>query len=252
MEFHDQIVLVCGTVNRLGQLIAEAALKRGALKVVLVGNIASTSQFQQSGHGELICVPDDALDDPQGSIDSIKQFGRIDTVVNLVTLADSPPISPSNSTSTTSELISVFDAVSRRTARVVEATRELLQRSRPHGVIVNVGWFSSEAGRSMPVAASAAFASLETLTHLHAKELAPHIRVNSVFSEELAATSQPPFTPAHDAYYIRSPDESIGPILFLASSAARHITGTVLTANRGRRLGFGNFSNQNEGISQPT
>jgi 3-oxoacyl-[acyl-carrier protein] reductase len=251
MEFHDQIVLICGVADELGPRIAESTLRRGAHTVVLVGEMASASQVHHHGKGELICIPDNALSGLRDTVDSIRQFGRIDTLINLVTVAENPLNDPASGASDASEIPTACEAVVRKTCRVIDATRDLLQRSRPYGTIVNVGWLATETAGAMPAAASAAFGSLKVLTQALAKELAPHIRVNAVLSEGIAAPSQTHSIPT-TVWQISHKEESIGPALFLASPAARHMTGTILTANAGRRLGFAALSKPHEGkIERP-
>jgi 3-oxoacyl-[acyl-carrier protein] reductase len=99
----------------------------------------------------------------------------------------------------------------------------------------------------MSPAASAALECLRALTKALAKELAPHVRVNAVLSEEVADPLQALSAPNNEWEISPYQEESVGPALFLASPAARHMTGSVLVANAGRRLGFTAFSQPNGG-----
>jgi NAD(P)-dependent dehydrogenase (short-subunit alcohol dehydrogenase family) len=235
MEFHDLIVLVCGNANGLGPMIADSTLRRGARTVILVEERASAARARQRGDGQLICISHDALDGVRNSVDSIRQSGRIDVLINLVSIAEHGASFGSSEESDGPQLEVACESVVSRTCRIVDATRDLLQKSRPCGAIVNVGWLAASAGAAMSPAAAAALDCLKALTQALAKELAPNVRVNAVLSEEVAEW---PISPLEEA--------RVGPALFLASPAARHMTGSVLIANAGRRLGFAAFSRPNE------
>jgi NAD(P)-dependent dehydrogenase (short-subunit alcohol dehydrogenase family) len=241
MEFHDLIVLVCGSANALGPVIADGTLRRGARTVILVEERAVASRARQRGDGELICISHDALDGIRHSVDSIRQSGRIDVLINLVAIADSGVPSGSSEESDGPRLSTACESVVSRTCRVVDATRELLLKSRPCGAIVNVGWLATSEGAAMSPAAAAALDCLKALTQALAKELAPYVRVNAVLSEEVAGPIQASSATTTEWPFPPLQEERVGPALFLASPAARHMTGSVLIANAGRRLGFAAF-----------
>ena len=244
MEFHDLIVLICGSADGLGPVIADSTLRRGARTVVLVDERAVRPRARQRGDGELICMAPGALEGIRHSVDSIRQSGRIDVLINLVAIAD-PSVPPgSREESDGPQLSTTCESVVRRTCRVVDATRELLLKSRPCGAIVNVGWLATAEGAAMSPAAAAALDCLKALTQALAKELAPYVRVNAVLSEEVAGPIQASSATTTEWPVPPLQEVRVGPALFLASPAARHMTGSVLIANAGRRLGFAAFQPQ--------
>ncbi len=215
MGFQNQIVLIFGAAEGLGSRIASTILRSGAQHVVLVGDATNISASHEGDERKPVCLAEEALDGDMASAAGLKQFDRIDIVINLIGPAECHSDECGNA------------ALIQRTSRIINATRDLLQNSRPHGAVVNVGWLPSETGQAEPSANMKISGSLKLLTQSLAKELAPHIRVNAVLSVAADATA---------------PEEgNIGPILFLASSDARHMTGTILTSDSGRRLGFSAF-----------
>jgi NAD(P)-dependent dehydrogenase (short-subunit alcohol dehydrogenase family) len=124
--------------------------------------------------------------------------------------------------------------------------RRLVARQAP-GVVVNLA--SSAAYRSSPRGAHyvASKAGIVGLTRATALELAPHrIRVNAI-APGLTDTAQPRY--GHTETEVQEmarhvplgrmglPDDIAGVAVFLASDAARHVTGQVLHVNGGQYLG---------------
>jgi len=248
MEFHDQIVMICGGTDEWGPAIAEGVLRRGAQTVIMVGALAggASSRVRHTDEGELICLSEDALDRIGDDVDGIGRRGRIDAVINLIALA--PPHSDDrvDDRMRDPEIAAACDAVVCRITRIVNATGDLLRESRPCSALVNVGWWAPEAGGGMSAATAAASGSLDLLTKSLAKTLAPQIRVNAVLSAGLPPVGGALSAAAAEGNIRAGLEDRLGPVLFLASSAARHMTGTVLVADAGRSLGFAAFSKRDD------
>lgn len=215
MNFHDQAILITGA-GKAARDIAERILSDGARTVVLVGEAPGG----ESGQAGLAWIAEDALDGP-GQSAAAAGINHIDVVINLTDLSHDRAVAGGEAAAGAGGALDAAQDIVARTSRVVHATRDLLDRNPAGGAIVNLCCVT----RTQVTASAAASVagSLKTVTEALALQLAPRIRVNGVLSE----------LDGEDVS-----DHSFGPALFLASSAARHITGTVLTADDGRRLGF--------------
>ncbi|GAA1025283.1 MULTISPECIES: SDR family NAD(P)-dependent oxidoreductase [Amycolatopsis] len=125
--------------------------------------------------------------------------------------------------------------------------RRMVERGAP-GVVVNL----SSIGGRQPTPGMGGYesskAAVDALTRWAAIELAEHkIRVNAVAPGPVAtpmlAAAMPPGSPAHDAWVARIPDgrmaaveDVAAAVVFLASPAAAHITGTSLPVDGGQLL----------------
>jgi NAD(P)-dependent dehydrogenase (short-subunit alcohol dehydrogenase family) len=116
------------------------------------------------------------------------------------------------------------------------------------GAIVNVGSVAAET--CLPQGVNAAYGAAKggvfSLTRHLARELAPRIRVNCVSP---GATATPRWIALRDPNgdqreilgqiplgRLADPMEQAWPVVFLASAAARHITGAILSVNGGRAM----------------
>jgi 3-oxoacyl-[acyl-carrier protein] reductase len=119
-------------------------------------------------------------------------------------------------------------------------------RAAGHGSIVNNLTLSIQTGGSGGGGVyAAAKGALQVMTRTLARELAPHVRVNGIMPGVIATAHHETFsTPAKmDDYRKQTPlarngtaDEVAEAVLFLASDAARFITGALLDINGGRFL----------------
>ncbi|MBN9742963.1 short-chain dehydrogenase [Amycolatopsis sp. A1MSW2902] len=125
--------------------------------------------------------------------------------------------------------------------------RRMVARGEP-GVVVNL----SSIGGRQPTPGMGGYesskAAVDALTRWAAIELAEHkIRINAVAPGPVAtpmlAAAMPPGSPAHDAWVARIPDgrmasveDVAAAVVFLASPAAAHITGTSLPVDGGQLL----------------
>jgi 3-oxoacyl-[acyl-carrier protein] reductase len=114
------------------------------------------------------------------------------------------------------------------------------------GNIVNVTSTAGQRGepRYSPYAASKG--AMIAATRSWAVELAPRVRVNSVApgwvdtdmtAEALSGPGRNEVLAGIPLGRIATPDDIAGPVVFLASSLARHVTGEVLSVNGGSVLG---------------
>jgi len=128
---------------------------------------------------------------------------------------------------------------------VTQAALPLLQRT-GHGVIVNVASTAALRGEPEHVAYAASKGALVSFTKTLAVELAPRLRVNAVAPGWVETDMVLPelgriprraeIEHAIPRGRVASPEEVAGPILFLVSDLARHITGEILDVNGGALL----------------
>jgi 3-oxoacyl-[acyl-carrier protein] reductase len=128
---------------------------------------------------------------------------------------------------------------------VYQTTRAALRVIRPGGSVVLVSSTAGQRGEAFHADYAATKGALISLTKSLAVECAPHITVNCCapgwIDTDMCAGV---LTPAYRAKVegtiplrrIASADDVAGPILFLASPLARHITGEILNVNGGSVL----------------
>jgi 3-oxoacyl-[acyl-carrier protein] reductase len=122
----------------------------------------------------------------------------------------------------------------------------LVQAMLPHlgpgASIINVGSAAAERGLPLRAHYTAAKAAIAGMSRSLCKELGPRgIRVNTVapgITESQPYAGMPPqlyefFRNMTALRRIGTPEDMAGPVLFLASDLARHVTGAVLTVDGG-------------------
>jgi len=247
MLLEGEIVLITGASSGIGRATAEAMAREGASVGVNYhknqkGAEQAVEAISKAG-GEALAIRADVTrpDEVRSLVEAVRhRWGRIDILVNNAgdllarrTLADMSE--------------EYWDAVMNLNLKsaflLVKAVWEEMA-ARQRGCIVNVTSIAARNGGGLGTAAySAAKGGLLTLTKSLAKELAPRgIRVNGIAPGVIA-------TPYHERY--SSPElmqkfvatiplgragtseEVADTIVFLASSAARYITGETLEVNGG-------------------
>jgi len=247
MLFKDQVALVTGASSGIGRATAEAMAREGARVGVNYcknreGAEQAAETIREAG-GEALVVCGDVTHNSGvlAMVQAVREkWGRVDILVNNAgdllrrcTLADMTEESWDQVMAL--NLKSVF--------LCVKAVWEEMA-ARKSGCIVNV---TSIAGRNGGGPGAAAYASakggLLTYTKSLAKELAPHnIRVNGIAPGIIA-------TPFHERNSTRevfermvapiplgragTAEEIANVIIFLASPAARYITGETIEVNGG-------------------
>lgn len=247
MSLNGQVVLITGASSGIGKATAEAMAQQGASVAVnycknRAGAESAVAAISKAG-GQAILVQADVT--RTAEVQAMAQaardtWGRIDILVNNAgdllarrTLADM-----------TEEYWDQIMALNLKSAFLCARAVWEEMAARRSGVIINI---SSIAGRNGGGPGAAAYAAakggLLTYTKGLAKELAPYgIRVNAVAPGVIQ-------TPYHERYsppdlfqkYLASipvgragtPEEVADVIVFLASPAARYMTGETLEVNGG-------------------
>jgi len=247
MVLQNQIALVTGASSGIGRATAEAVARQGArVGVNYFKNQSGAEQtveaIRKSG-GEALAIRADVTSSSEvrSMVGEVRrQYGRIDILINNAgdllarrTLADM-----------TEDYWDQVMALNLKSAFLcVKAVWEEMA-ARKSGCIVNI---TSIAGRNGGGPGAAAYAAakggLLTYTKGLAKELAPHgVRVNAVAPGVIATPYHERYSPPElfQKYLATIPMERAGTaeevadvIVFLASPAARYMTGETVEVNGG-------------------
>jgi len=247
MLFRDQVALITGASSGIGAATAGAMAREGArVGVNYCKNQAGAEQTAETirkAGGEALVIRADVsrASDVLAMVEAVRRaWGRIDILINNAgdllarrTLADM-----------TEEYWDQIMALNLKSAFLCVRAVWKEMADRNAGCIVNVSSIAARNGGGPGAAAyAAAKGALLTYTKSLAKELAPHgIRVNAIAPGVIA-------TPYHERHspgevfqkFIASiplgragtPAEIADVIVFLASPAARYITGETIEVNGG-------------------
>jgi NAD(P)-dependent dehydrogenase (short-subunit alcohol dehydrogenase family) len=250
MMFENRVVLITGGGGGIGKAAARRFLEEGAL--VVLNNrrqeVLEEAQGELDPDGERVAIaPGDASRPATAErlvASAVERFGRLDVLVNSTGIFRPTPFLEQ----TEEHFEEALDSILRPTFYVAQAAaRELVRRG--GGAIVNVGsmWAIDAIAATPSSAYSAAQAGRHALTKNLAVELAPYgIRVNTVALAFVETPSYVRFmTPDEARAMLDSvngfhplgrhgyPEDVVEAIVFLASDAARWITGTTLPVDGG-------------------
>ena len=247
MLFKDQVALITGASSGIGRATAEAMGRQGARVGVnycknQVGAEQAAETIRKAGSEALVLRADVTRDaDVLAMVEAVrKEWGRIDILVNNAgdllgrhTLANM-----------TEEYWDLIMALNLKSAFLcVKAVWEEMV-ARKSGCIVNVSSIAGRNGGGPGAAAyAAAKAGLLTYTKSLAKELAPHgVRVNGIAPGVIATPFHERYSPAEVMQRLvaliplgraGTSEEIADVIVFLASPAARYLTGETIEVNGG-------------------
>jgi 3-oxoacyl-[acyl-carrier protein] reductase len=248
MKLHDKVAIVTGASKGIGSAIAKGMAQAGA-KVVI--NYASDRPGAEkavavitAAGGQAVAVKADVSksSDVQELFEqAIQTFGRLDILINNAGVYRFEPIEAV----TEAEFHRVYNT---NVLGSLLTMQEAIKRFGPNGgAIVNIATGGISTTSPMSSVYTSSKSALVTLSRVLAKELGPrNIRVNVVApgateTEGAHATGVlggPMVKQLVDGTplgRLGQPEDIVGPVVFLASSDARWVTGEVVFASGGFR-----------------
>ena len=240
----DKVAIVTGAGRGIGRGIALGLAEAGASVVCAARTVATIDEVAQAirgASGRALAVPCDVNDHAQLEevvAKTLKEFGRIDVVVNNA--GGSPPSGALKTTEKAFEQAFHFNVTSamRLSRKAIPAMLE-----REGGAIVNVSSALSHMVESGFTAYGTAKAALSHLTRLMACEFAPRVRVNALAVGATVTDALAPFLKAGDLQQqmealtpmarLGDPEDIACAVLYLTSPAAAWVTGKVLEIDGG-------------------
>jgi 3-oxoacyl-[acyl-carrier protein] reductase len=246
-ELDGKVAIVTGAGRNIGRAIALALAQGGASIVVNArGNHAEAEavarEIEAAGSKALVHIGDVAnASSVQAMADAaVKQFGRIDILVNNAALRREKPFSEMSY----AEWREIMDVTLDGTFHCVKACLPALRKSGA-GTIVNIGGLSAHTGAKDRAHVVTAKAGIIGFTRALAHDLASDgIAVNCVVPGVIG-TPRPKDKP-EPAHHLTHqtitgergrPEDVAAAVRFLCGPAARYINGQAIHANGGAYLG---------------
>ena len=247
-NLQERVAIVTGGGSGLGFAIAEKFTRNG-IRTILVGRDGEKLDQARAQFGAnafaMPCDLSQLASIPTLVQDVIHRFGRIDILVNnagIYLKKDFTTVTDEEfQTILTTNLCAVF-ALSR------EVVKQMLERG--SGNIIHISSMAAQFGMPKVIAYSASKSAIDGITRAMAVELSPRgIRVNAIapgFIYTALTEKSLNADPERKAKAIgRTPMGYMGQAadvaeaaLFLASDAAKYITGVILPVDGGSSIGF--------------
>lgn len=239
LDLSGRVACVTGAGGGIGAGVAHRLAEAGAAVVVHHrsggGADVARSITEQGGRGVAVEADLATPAGPQSLVDGVLEaFDRLDVLVGNAAVQPVTPLLEIGD----DELATVLDTNLAVPFRLLQAAAPVMPAG---GSVVHVA--SIEAWHPLPGHAhyAASKAGLVRLTAAAAGELGPHLRVNAVAPGLTWRAELPEQWPEGVARWesaaplgrLVDPGEVADAVLFLASHAARGITGTVLTVDAG-------------------
>lgn len=244
----DKIAIVTGGGSGLGFAIAQKFIENG-ITTIIAGRDKEKLDAAKEKLGRLChaksCDVSDLPSIPKFVDDVIKEFGQIDILVNNAGINQKKEFTEVTDEEfqkvITTNLTAVF-AMSR------EVVKHMLEKN--SGCIINISSMAAQYGLPKVIAYSASKTAIDGMTRAMAVELSPKgIRVNTIapgfIYSDMTAKALDADPERKAKVFGRTPmgimgqPEDIGnAALYLASDAAKFVTGVVLPVDGGNSIGF--------------
>src|ERR1700733_1118794 len=246
-ELTGKVAIVTGAGRNIGRAIALALAEGGASIVVNArsnrAEVDAVARAVEALGGKALVHISDVADAAavQAMVDAaVKQFGRLDLLVNNAALRREKPFAEMDY----AEWREILDVTLDGAFHCVKACLPALRKSGT-GTIVNIGGLSAHTGARDRAHVITAKAGIVGFTRALAHDLAADgITVNCVVPG-LIGTPRPKNTPEHAHHLVHPtitgergrPEDVAATVRFLCSPGARYITGQAIHSNGGAYLG---------------
>ncbi|MBI3910951.1 MAG: SDR family oxidoreductase [Armatimonadetes bacterium] len=229
----DRHAVVTGSGRGIGAAIARAFAREGAHVAVAArseAEVAAVAREIEALGRRALAIPADLTD--EASVATLAErvlgaWGGVDILVNNAGWGVFKPVIEM----TLAEWEGTV-AANLRTAFLCTRAFAPSMRARGGGVIINLSSRSSHRGKPDYGPYAAAKAGINNLTEALAAELKPyHIRVVAIAPGGVATRMRAAYLPDEDPSKVMQPDTVADVAVFLASDAARGISGAVVDVN---------------------
>jgi NAD(P)-dependent dehydrogenase (short-subunit alcohol dehydrogenase family) len=257
-DFNDAVVLVTGASTGLGRAIAVEVAERGARAVVI--NYASsqaeaeqTARLVESAGARAILARGDVASeaDCRAIADLAGPLGRIDALFNNAGITKFANNHADLDAVNADDFQRLYAVNVVGAFQMIRAARSLLEAAPAAGAVVNTSSVAGVIGIGSSVPYAASKGAMITMTLSLARALAPRIRVNAIcpgfidtpwfgrgMSAEQVDRMRKGVAASMPLKAASTAEDIAGAAVFLASPAARHITGETLMVDAGLHLGY--------------
>ncbi|HZK99828.1 MAG TPA: SDR family NAD(P)-dependent oxidoreductase [Caulobacteraceae bacterium] len=257
-DFQDFVVVVTGASTGLGRAIAVETAARGA-EAVIINYVTSevearqTASLVEAAGGQGILVQGDVASDAdcRRIAEAARPFSRIDAVFNNAGVTKFAHDHADLDAVSADDFLRLYGVNVIGAYQMIRAARGLLESAARPGAVVNTASVAGVMGIGSSVPYAASKGALITMTLSLARALAPRIRVNAIcpgfidtpwfgrgYSEGQVERMRGAVAAGTPMKVASTAEDIAGAAVFLASPAARHITGETLMADAGTHLGY--------------
>jgi len=245
---NNKVAIVTGGGSGIGLAIAEKLAGSG-MKTIVVGRdeakLATAKEKLGANCVSYRCDLNDLSTIPTLVNTIVKEHGRIDVLVNNAGINMKKEFTEVSDEDFQKIILTNVTAIFSLSREVVKCMLE-----RGGGAIINISSMASQYGIPKVIAYTASKSAIEGMTRAMAVELSPKgIRVNCVapgfIATDMSARALNNDPERKNKALSRTPMGVLGnpsdvgdAVLFLASDAARYITGVVLPVDGGNSIGF--------------
>jgi NAD(P)-dependent dehydrogenase (short-subunit alcohol dehydrogenase family) len=245
----NKIAIVTGGGSGIGFAITEKFVQTG-IRTIIIGRDKKKLADTKDRLGPLcepVCYDLTCLDGIPGLVNDLtNRFGRIDILVNNAGINLKKEFTEVTDEEFQKILLTNVSSIFSLSREIVKGMLD----SDMGGVVINISSMASQYGIPKVIAYTASKAAIEGMTRAMAVELSPKgIRVNCIapgfIATDMSANALNSDPERKQKVMSRTPMGQLGTpsnigdaALFLASDAAKYITGVVLPVDGGNSIGF--------------